>query len=201
MDLVAGSQGPLGLFLLGFCAFIEYVFPPFPGDLVTVFGAFLVTRRGWPAAGVLGAVLAGSALGCMVGYGAGRLLARTEGRWAAGRLARFRPPIDELVARFARHGAWYIAINRFLPSVRALFFVAAGMARLSPWKVLGLGLVSAILWNAALFAIGATAGRQWSRVERIFVTYGQVAWGLLALLVLFALARWWRRRRAAKLPQ
>jgi hypothetical protein len=31
----------------------------------------------------------------------------------------------------------YLSINRFLPSLRALFFVAAGMARLSPWKVLG----------------------------------------------------------------
>ncbi len=198
MDLVASSQGPLGLFLLGFCAFIEYVFPPFPGDLVTVFGAFLVTRRGWPASGVLGAVLAGSVIGCMTGYVAGRLLARTEGRWAAGRLARFRPPIDRLVERFARHGTWYIAINRFLPSVRALFFVAAGMARLSPWKVLGLGLLSAILWNAALFAIGATVGNQWSRVERIFIAYGEIAWGLLAIIVVFLLVRWWRTKPSAR---
>jgi membrane protein DedA with SNARE-associated domain len=190
------EPGPLGLCVLGFCAFIEYVFPPFPGDLVTVFGAFLVTRRGWSAPGVLGAVLAGSAVGCVVGYLAGRLLARTEGRWAAGRLARFRPPIDRLVERFARHGSWYIAINRFLPSVRALFFVAAGMARLAPWKVFALGMLSAILWNAALFALGATAGHEWSRVERIFVTYGQIAWGLLAIIVVFLLVRW--RRASAR---
>ena len=195
MELVERSQGATGLLLIGSCALIEYVFPPFPGDLVVVFGAFLVARRGWSGPGVWGAVLAGSAIGCMLAYGVGRLLHRTEGRWAAGRLARVRPRIDSLVERFGRHGALYIAINRFLPSLRALFFVAAGMARLSPWKVLFFGLVSAAAWNALLFALGATVGRQWSQVEEFFVRYGEAAWSVIGVVVLGLVARWWWRRR------
>jgi membrane protein DedA with SNARE-associated domain len=195
MDLVARSQGPTGLALIAACALLEYLFPPFPGDLVVVFAAFLVVRHGWSAPGVWAAVLAGSAAGCMIGYAVGRLLHRTEGRWATGWLARLRPRIDTLVERFARHGAFYIAINRFLPSLRALFFVAAGMARLSPWKVLGFGLLSAAAWNAMLFALGITVGANWNRLEGILVTYGEVVWGLIALLVLVLLVRWWWRRQ------
>jgi membrane protein DedA with SNARE-associated domain len=197
MDLVAGSEGPLGFFVLGFCAFIEYVFPPFPGDLVVVFGAFLVARRGWSAPGVFGSVLAGSLLGFMFGYFVGRWLHAREERWH-GRLARFRPQIDSIVERFRRHGALYLIINRFLPSVRALFFVAAGMARLSPWKVVTFGLISAIGWNALLFGLGSTAGQQWDRLERIFLTYGEIAWALVALIALIVVVRWWRRKASAR---
>jgi membrane protein DedA with SNARE-associated domain len=195
VDLVARSQGPTGFLLLAFCAFIEYVFPPFPGDIVVVFGAFLVARRGWPATAVFGSVTAGSVAGFMMAYSAGRWLRRAESHWIQGRLARARPTIDRLVERFSRHGSWYLAINRFLPSVRALFFVAAGMVPLPPWKVLVFGLVSALVWNALLFALGATAGWQWSRLQQIFLTYGTVAWIVVAVVGGAWLLRWWWRRR------
>ena len=194
MDWVARSQGPVGLSILAFCAFIEYVFPPFPGDLIVVFGAFLATRRGWSPVGVMAAVLAGSAAGTLVGYFVGRRLHRAEEH---GRFARVRDKLDSLIERFRRHGALYIAINRFLPSVRALFFVAAGMAELPVWQVLAFGLLSAAAWNLVLFALGATVGSQWSRLERIVMTYGEIAWVVLAVAALIVLGRWlWRRRRS-----
>lgn len=196
--LLARNENAFGLFLLGASAFLEYVFPPFPGDLVAVYGAFLVARRGWSAGRVLGVLMIGSALGCMVGYGVGRWLARSEQRWS-GRLARVRPQLDRLVERFARHGALYLVINRFLPSVRALFFVAAGLARLPFWKMLVFGLASALAWNALLFAIGATAGAEWSRAERIFATYGLLAWSVVAAVAALLLARWaWKRHLSAR---
>jgi membrane protein DedA with SNARE-associated domain len=199
IEMVERSHGPSGLAILAACAFLEYLFPPFPGDLVVVFGAFLVTNRGWSAPGVFGAVLVGSMLGFMLAFFVGKWLHKSEARWVTGRLARARPKIDRLVDRFSRHGALYIAINRFLPSVRALFFVAAGMAQLSPWKVLAFGALSAALWNAMLFALGATVGKEWSSLHRIFLTYGKIAWILLAALGLILLARWlWRRRASAR---
>jgi membrane protein DedA with SNARE-associated domain len=192
---VGNNPNATGMALIGFCAFIEYVFPPFPGDAVTVFGAFLVARRGWPAAPVLGAVMLGSSLGSMLTYAVGRLIARSEARWH-GWLVRIRPRIDRILERFARHGALYLAINRFLPSLRALFFLAAGMARLPVWKVLAFGLISQLAWSGLLFAIGATVGSEWSDVVRIFETYGEAAWLALGLVLLGLGVRWlWRRRR------
>lgn len=184
-----------GFLILGASAAIEYLFPPFPGDAITVFGAFLVTRRGWPLVPVMLAVLAGSMVGFMIDYGAGRLLARSEERWT-GRLARVRPRLDALVERFRRHGALYLVINRFLPSVRAFFFLAAGLARLPAWKVLVFGGASALLWNALLFVLGATVGSEWERLRSIVHTYALAASGALAVAVgALAIGWWWRRRR------
>lgn len=186
MDLfiatIAAHHDAAGFGLLALAAFIEYIFPPFPGDAVVVFGAFLVTRRGWSLGAVFVAVLVGSAAGFMIDYALGRALAKSEDRWK-GRLARARPHVDKLVARFERHGVVYLCINRFLPSVRAFFFLAAGMAKLSPWKVLACGLVSAAAWNAILFALGATVGKSWERLHAITTTYGLVIGALLAGIV------------------
>jgi membrane protein DedA with SNARE-associated domain len=197
IDLVARNENALGLSILGLCAFIEYVFPPFPGDLVTVFGAFLVARHGWTGPGVMGAILVGSSGGCMVAFSAGRWLARSEARWHAAWLLRLRPRIDRIVERFRRHGALYIVINRFLPSVRALFFVAAGMAGLPWWRVLGFGLVSALLWNLVLFAVGATVGREWERLVGLVHTWASLVWAGIAIVALLLIARWIVRRRSA----
>lgn len=194
IDFIAGNQNTLGLGVLLLSACIEYVFPPFPGDMITVFGAFLVARRGWSGPAVFGAVTVGSALGCMIDWAVGRWLGRTEERWTRGRLHRFRPQIDRLVARFRRHGGLYIAINRFIPSLRGLFFIAAGMAELPWWEVLGFGVLSALLWNGLLLAVGHTVGHSWDQLLAVFQRYAQLFWLAGGIVVVALAGRWlWRR--------
>ena len=199
IDVIAQNQNTLGLGILLLSACVEYLFPPFPGDMITVFGAFLVARRGWSAPAVLGAVIAGSAAGCMLDYAVGRWLGRTEERWTRGRLHRLRPRIDRILARFARHGGLYIAVNRFIPSLRGLFFIAAGMARLPWWEVLGFGVLSALLWNGLLLAVGLRVGQSWDRLVLILHTYAAAFWVVFALAAVALAARWlWRRRASAR---
>ena len=198
IDIVARNHNTLGLGLLLLSALIEYVFPPFPGDMITVFGAFLVVRRGWSGPAVFGAVTLGSIIGFMLDTAVGRWLGRTEARWTRGRLQRLRPRIDDIIARFARHGGLYLAINRFIPSLRGLFFVAAGMARLPWWQVIVYGTLSALLWNALLLALGLTVGESWPRLLQALQDYGFGCAIVAALVVLTLGTRWlWRRRRAA----
>jgi membrane protein DedA with SNARE-associated domain len=201
IDIVSRNHNTLGFALLLLSACIEYLFPPFPGDMITVFGAFLVARRGWSGPLVFGAVLLGSAIGCMADYAFGRWLGRTEERWTRGRLRRFRPQIDHLVERFGRHGSLYLAINRFIPSLRGLFFVAAGMARLRWWAVLAFGTLSALLWNALLLGLGLTVGGSWDRLLGAFRAYGLVLWSAVALALVAVAVRWlWRRSRQVAGP-
>jgi membrane-associated protein len=195
LALLPSTPGLAAYAMLAAAALIEYVFPPFPGDLIVVFSAFLVARRGWPALPVYAAVLFGSAVGLMLVYAAGGWLGRREAGWHGPRLVRLRPRLDALVARFERHGTSYILVNRFLPSVRALIFLAAGMARL-PWpRVLVAGVVSAAAWNAALFLLGRTVGTSWERLKAVAETYSLVLWGLLAAVAVGWLVRRWILRR------
>lgn len=184
---------PLGFAALFASALLEYVFPPFPGDTITLFGAVLITAYGWSAAGVFGAVLSGSVGGGMLAYALGRRLRARQRADAPG--AR-RAAIDRVIARFERHGPAYLVVNRFLPGLRAFFFVAAGMAGMRARDVLLYGAISAALWNAVIIGAGAALGANLDTLERWVTRYSAAVWiALGAALVGYLAWRLVRRHR------
>ena len=196
LELLSAGQSAAGLGVLFVSSMVEYVFPPFPGDTVTLFGAFLAAAEGWSVPLVFAAVTAGSLAGAALDYALGRRLARTPVEELTGRRRRARERLGPILERFERHGAAYVAINRFLPGVRALFFVAAGMARLPLGKVLAWGALSAAAWNALIIAAGFALGENWERLLGWLRAYTTAAWIVLAAAALAVVARWlWKRRR------
>jgi membrane protein DedA with SNARE-associated domain len=196
LDFLSAGQSAAGLGVLFLSAMIEYVLPPFPGDTVTLFGAFLAAVEGWSVPLVFVAVTAGSVAGAALDYGLGRRLSRMPACSLTGRRRRLRELAVPLVIRFERHGSAYIAINRFLPGIRALLFVAAGMARLPVSRVLLWGAISAAVWNALIIAAGFAVGASWPRLLGWLRTYTTVAWIAVGLVVLALLAGRLLRRKA-----
>lgn len=199
LDFLATIEwGPLTLALLFCAAGFEYVFPPFPGDTITLFGAALVGAGGWPAAPVFAAITGGSLLGMALDHRFGRFVAARDGHWRE-RFPWWRKignSLDRVLPLFERRPTAYLILNRFLPSIRALFFVAAGMVGLKLWRVLLFGGISAVAWNAIIFTLGAMLGRNWQTLGDWLKTYNTVAWVALILIVGFFVWRVYRRRKA-----
>ena len=166
-------------------AFIEYVFPPVPGDTVVVAGAVLVTAFGWNLWPVLALVTAGAVVGSLVDVWVGRWLVRS------GRLARMRPKwrrgIGKVVAGFERHGAVYLAVNRFLPGIRAFFFVAAGVAGLRTGVIVLWSTISALAWNGLLVVAGWALGANLDTLETVLTRYTIAVWIVLGLVLAFVI--------------
>jgi membrane-associated protein len=200
VELVRGA-GPAAPLILFAASLLEYVFPPFPGDLLVVLGAWFAVQGviSWPLAFL--AVTGGALFGAAIDHRLGRMLARrldaTAGRrgpLSAERLARF-------VDAYQRHGALLLVANRFLPGIRAFLFVAAGAAGLPLGRVLLLGGLSAALWNALLLAAGAFLARSLDDLLGLFRRYETVAWTALGTFTVLALAAAaWRRLRAGRPP-
>ncbi len=194
------GRGPLALAVLGLSAGIEYVFPPFPGDTVTLLGAVLaVTGEVRPAA-VWAVVTAGSAAGMLLNYGAGRLLRHRGTRLLKEETAPWWMPIrrrhlDRFERRYHRYGPWLILGNRFLPTFRAILFVAAGLTGLPLGRTFVLGLLSAMAWNGLIILAGYLVGANLEALETLFHRYNLVVWVLLGLAAGVAAVVWWRRRR------
>jgi membrane protein DedA with SNARE-associated domain len=187
---------PLGLAALFLSAMVEYVFPPFPGDTITLLGAVLITSYGWSWWPIFAAVVAGSVLGSQIDYWIGlRLAARPRSERSAGRWAT----LDGVVARFRRRGPVYLVLNRFVPGIRALFFVAAGLSGMRQRDVLLYGGISVALWNALIIGLGAALGANLDSLERWVRRYSTAAWAILlggvALYVVLRLVARARRRR------
>jgi membrane protein DedA with SNARE-associated domain len=191
------NEGPLAYLVIGLAALIEYVFPPFPGDTVTLFGVFLAATAGFSWIWVYVAINVGSVAGGMLAYGFGRWIAEhrdvREPRFLRAQQAR--RAVDLLTERFAEHGAVYLAINRFIPALRAFFFVAAGLARLPPWKVVVFGAISALAWNAIVVAVGSVVGHELERLQAFAQSYALWSIGAVAVVALAIGVRWFYRRR------
>lgn len=198
-DALVRELGPWGVVLFGVAALLEYVFPPFPGDTVTLLGGAYASRGEHPLWLVLvvlmGFSVAGMALTWVVGRSLGkRLDAAKEGPLVFGltheQLRRAQVTMRE-------RGEWVLVLNRFMPSFRAMVFVAAGASGTPLPRVLLLGSVSALAWNALLIFVGSKVGAHADQLEAWLSTYRFIALGVTAVVLLGFLARrlWLRRRR------
>lgn len=198
LSQAAAVTGPWAPVVLFFATFIEHVFPPFPGDLLVVLGAWYAVRGdlSWPmllACGTAGA-LAGGLVDYQVGAWLGRRLDLRASRsrlLAAERLHAFE-------AAYRRWGSWLLLFNRFLPAIRAFLFLAAGASGLPRRRVLLLGSLSALLWNALLLAAGGLIAHNVGELVALVDQYMKLAGLVLAVGAVVLLARgWWRRRQGA----
>ncbi|MFN7130634.1 MAG: DedA family protein [Myxococcales bacterium] len=200
LDELIRDTGPLGIVVLFFAAALEYVFPPFPGDTVTLAGGVYAVRGKLSVPLVFAAITAGSICGALADYFIGRWIStRLENRKPGSRLDRLFS-LDDLhgwEARFRERGAYYLIVNRFLPGIRAPIFVAAGVSRVPLGKVLLFGGLSSVLWNGLLFGVGFALGDNAERLEALVGTYSRVA-GAAVLLVLLAVAVRFLMRRKDK---
>jgi len=191
--------GPAAPAILFAASLVEYVFPPFPGDLVVVLGAWYAVRGelSWPATFV--SVTAGAVLGAWIDYRLGAALGRRLDR----RLSRNSPLSEERLLRFEaayrRWGALLLIANRFFPGVRAFLFLAAGASGIPLRRVLLYGGISAALWNVVLLGAGALFARNVEELVHLFERYTYVAWWAVGVVAALALAgALWRRNAARK---
>ncbi len=198
LDWLRHHEGPLAYVLLGAASLIEYVFPPFPGDTVALFGVYLVFAASYDGPTAYLALVAGAIIGGQATWLVGRRIGRGAERPAFLRGERATEAIATIEEHFARHGSLFLALHRFVPALRSFVFVAAGMSGVSFVRVLLLGGLSAALWNGALFALGFVAAENWERLTSFVSIYSWIAMGVVALAIAVVVVR---RRRAARRPR
>jgi len=178
-----------------FIALLENLFPPFPSDLVIVFGGSLVGagRLSFPAA--LLCATAGGPIGFVIMFGIGRWFG--ERILERGRI-RFirRESVERVDAWFRRYGFWLIVANRFLAGTRAVVSFVAGMSGIALLPTIWLCALSALAWNAVLLTGGYYLGDNWGRIAAAIAAYSEAVLVCAGFLVLVAGGLYLRRRFA-----
>jgi membrane protein DedA with SNARE-associated domain len=179
-------------------AAIEYVFPPMPGDTVALFAVTLAVRAQLSWVFVYFSMTLGALLGGLAAWGFGVWLANHEESWPLFlRTPSATRALDAVRRGYERHGAMYLAVNRFLPALRAFFFVGAGLSRMSVGPVIIFGGISAVLWNALLMGIGYAVGNNWDVLRNLVERYAGATLILIVIAMAGIIARFvWDHRRA-----
>lgn len=183
--------------VVGLGAAVENVFPPVPSDTFVLLGAFLAEQGTLAPALVLAVAWVGNVSAALAVYGMARRYGRGIFETAWGRWLLRAEQLQRLSAFYERYGLFSIFAVRFLPVLRVVDPVFAGISRLRFWKAaLPLGLASAV-WYGVLLYVGMLASRN---LPRLLGLVEQVNTGLLlgALAVALIVAFWWWRTRRSR---
>lgn len=194
-----------GYFGIALLIAVENIFPPIPSEVILTFGGFLTTyttMNPWLVA--LSATI-GSVIGALVLYGVGRIVDEERlKRWVSGKVGRIlrikAEDIQKAQGWFDRKGKRTVFLCRFVPIVRSLISIPAGMAKMSLPSFLLLTTVGTAIWNIVLVFLGSFAGASWETIAGYFDIYSKIALVIIGVLLLLAVFLFYKKRRKPETP-
>jgi len=172
---------------------VENIFPPIPSEVILTFGGFLTTYTSLSVGGVILFSTLGSLVGAIILYGVGRifnkerLMKLVSGK--IGAVLRLKAEdIESAEKWFEKRGSGTVFFCRFIPIVRSLISIPAGMSGMEMAPFLLYTTAGSVIWNTVLVVIGSIVGENWERVVTTVGMYSDLT--LIVLVVLFISAAW-----------
>lgn len=165
---------------------IENIFPPIPSEVILTFGGFMTSTSNLTIFGIVLSATSGSVVGAIMLYMIGMQLdvERLEklihkyGSW-------LRLSTDDVYRAhgwFERYGTWTVFICRFVPLMRSLISIPAGMSHMHLGSFLVLTILGTLIWNSVLVYLGALLGASWSLMVMWLEMYAKIVYLGLAIL-------------------
>jgi len=154
--------GYLGIFLL---MTLESMVAPVPSELVMPFAGFLIFTGQFGWVPVLVASTLGSIAGSLLSYGMGMLGKPVVLRYGRYLLLNVHH-LEWTEQFFLRHGGKTIFISRFIPVVRHLISIPAGLARMPLFPFILYTAVGATMWNMFLTYLGFRLKQNWQLIQK-----------------------------------
>ena len=172
---------------------IENIFPPIPSEIILTFGGFMTTYTTMNMWLVILFATIGSMVGAIVLYSVGRLL-------TPERLDRLIDKVEPVLrikkedvrkaeSWFNKRGNFTVFFCRFIPIVRSLISIPAGMASMNFASFLIFSTFGSPIWNVVLVYLGSVFGENWGVIADVMEKYSSVTLVILAIIAI-ALVSW-----------
>lgn len=176
--------GYIGVFLL---IAIENIFPPIPSEVILLFGGFMTTYSELNIILMIIFATLGSLLGAIVLYYIGKILNKERLKkivsGKTGKVLRLKnSDIDKADEWFDTKGNKTVFFCRFIPIVRSLISIPAGMSEMPLGKFFLYTTTGSLIWNTVLIVIGSIVGENWQSILNIFDTYSNIVLVLLVII-------------------
>ena len=188
-----GYGGVFALMLL------ETLFPPIPSEVILPLAGMRAGQGALALPGVIGAATAGAMTGNLFWYMVARSVSHDRFRRFIDRYGRWltldRHDVEAAQDLFRRRASWIVCVGRFLPNLRTIISVPAGLAQMPMGPFLLWSTLGTAVWSGGLAGGGYLLG---ARFERIDAVLAPVSTAIIAAGILWYLWRqltWSRRAR------
>lgn len=192
-----------GYFGVFFLILLENVFPPIPSEVILLFSGFFSSYTSLSVFYMILASTLGSFLGAIILYYIGKIFNKERlKKIVNGRLGKIlflkENDIDKADEWFDNKGNKSVFFCRFVPIVRSLISIPAGMSEMPMGKFIIYTICGSMIWNTVLICLGFRLGSNWEYVLTILDKYQIVVIVILVIIFGYVIIKFYRKKRKSK---
>lgn len=192
-----------GYFGVFFLILLENVFPPIPSEVILLFSGFFSSYTSLSVFYMILASTLGSFLGAIILYYIGKIFNKERlKKIVNGRLGKIlflkENDIDKADEWFDNKGNKSVFFCRFVPIVRSLISIPAGMSEMPMGKFIIYTICGSMIWNTVLICLGYKLGDNWEYVLTILDKYQMVVIIILIIILGYVIIKFYRKKRKSK---
>lgn len=169
---------------------IENVFPPIPSEMILSFGGFFTTTTNLTIGGVILFSTIGSTVGSVVLYGLGKYCSNEKvKKWLKIKESDY----NRMDSWFEKNGIKAIFLCRFIPLLRSLISLPAGMLKMNFGIFIVYTALGSVIWNSVIIYLGAFTGEAWPTIRSYFDMYSTIFYILFLITIIFIIIKWKKR--------
>jgi len=195
VSIATGIISSLGYFGIFFLMALESMIAPVPSEMVMPFAGFLSATGRFDLWLVTIVATFGSLVGSLISYYAGRAYGASMIQSIGKVVFLNESHLDRTREWFEKHGEKTIFIGRFIPVVRHLISIPAGIGKMNLGKFLVYTVAGAGIWNFLLAYCGVVLGQNWETAYHLLDLFSI---GVAVILAAGVIGWFWLHRRKKK---
>lgn len=194
-----GQWGYAAIFIL---ILLENVLPVVPSEIILTFAGLMSVKSGLSILVLFIISTIASLIGLLILYYLCRLIKEESiyrfvdkyGKWFKLKGNDVKRANDW----FKRYGAWAVLLCRFIPVLRVLITIPAGINKMNVATFTTLSLLGTTIWNFALILLGRLLSDSFDVLMSGIHTYSYFMYVILIIIILYVLYRLFFKKSNAK---
>lgn len=182
---------------------LENVLPVVPSEIILTFAGLLSVKSHLSIWTLLIIATIASFIGLLILYYICRLISEEKlyrfvyrhGKWMKLKSKDLKRANDW----FKKYGAWAVFLCRFVPVLRVLITIPAGINRMNVIQFTTLSLIGTTIWNFALILLGRLLSDSFDALMNGIHTYSRIMYVIIIIAFIYFVIRYlMKRRRSVK---
>lgn len=148
--------------------FLESVLIPVPSEITMPFSGFLVSQGKLALLPTIIAGILGNTIGASLAYYLGYKLGEKKVEQLVNNYGKFvlisQKQLANIIKFFQKYGFWVIIVSRFLPGIRVVISLPAGIVKINFAKFILTTVIGSIIWIFITTQLGIMLGKNWQYV-------------------------------------